>query len=537
MNDILKILNLSIQLKHSNQKPIKIINNINFSLKKNNVLALVGENGSGKSTIALSILRLLPECFSIKNNSMIIFDKEDLLKVSEERIREIRKRKISIIFQESSLSLNPIQTIEKQIGEIFILNETPYTRNQKKIIIEKVRNNVIKMLELVGFKNAENKLNNYPFQLSGGQCQRVMIAMALARNPDLLIADEPTSSLDSINQLEILNLLKSLQRKFSMSLLLISHNLKLVNNVADHIAIIKNGKILEYSQADIINKCQKKNPYTKRLISYTYHDKKVFSHDSILDKKVFFCKNLNISFYNQSFFNKKATFLLKNISFSLSSRETLGIVGESGSGKTSIAYALLKLLPSSGEIWFKGIPIHLLKEKEFRSIRNKLQIIFQDPISSLNSRLSVAQIISEGLRVHYNLSRREIEFKVNSIIKEVGLNPLYKDCYPYEFSGGQCQRIAIARSLILKPEVLILDEPTASLDKISQFKLINLLLKLQKKYDLSYIFISHNLDLIRAIAHKILVINDGSIIEYGDTEKVFKFPTNPYTRKLIESSL
>tara|TARA_B100001564_G_C20598337_1_gene651395 strand:- start:41 stop:1339 length:1299 start_codon:yes stop_codon:yes gene_type:complete len=430
-----------------------------------------------------------------------------------------------MIFQEPMTSLNPLHTIEKQISECFGIN---LKSNKLKCI---------NLLKEVGIDDPEKRLSHYPHQLSGGQRQRVMIAMAIANNPDLLIADEPTTALDVTIQKQILDLLDNLRKKYKMSLLLITHDLGIVRKIADRVCVMEKGKIVEQNKTSkVFSKPQ--HIYTKKLINSEPREKKI---KNIKSEIILSVKNLSVFYKNSSrvFFRRKDDDFqaVKNLNFDIAKGETLGIVGESGSGKSSVAQALIKLISSDGNFFFKKKDISNLSEKNFRSYRKNIQIIFQDPFASLSPRLTIQDIVSEGLQVHYKeKTKKEMINLTKQIINDVGLDSSMLSRYPHEFSGGQRQRIAIARALILNPELIILDEPTSALDMTVQSQIVDLLLKLQEKNRLTYIFISHDLKIVKALSDKIMVMKSGKIIEFNEKKKIFSNPKNEYTKRLLNSA-
>ena len=449
--------------------------------------------------------------------------------MNDRDLSNFRGKKISMIFQEPMTSLNPLHTIRKQIIECLNINNILKDKDYEKKCLE--------LLALVGIDNAENRLDDYPHQLSGGQRQRVMIAMAIANKPDLLIADEPTTALDVTIQKQILELLGNLRKKIGMSLLIISHDLNVVKKISDYVCVMKKGQIVEKGLTKkVFNK--PKNPYTKKLINSFPKNKKIKINRN---KYILAVKNLNIFYKVKSnfFFSSKTNFqAVKDMNFSLRKGETLGIVGESGSGKSSLAQAILKLIDYDGDVFFKNKKISQLKNQFFRPLRKNIQIIFQDPFASLSPRMTIQEIIGEGLEVHSILDKdSKRESLIKEILKDVGLDTNMLNRYPHEFSGGQRQRIAIARALILRPELVILDEPTSALDMTVQSQIIELLLLLQNKHKLTYIFISHDLRVIRAISDKIMVMKNGKVVEFNSTKEIFKNPKNNYTINLLESAL
>ena len=485
MENILSVKNLSIGFQSQNHKS-EVVHSISFNIPKGKTVALVGESGSGKTISALSILKLLPYPNAYHSSGEIIYKDKNLLKISNKEIQKIRGNKITTIFQEPMSSLNPLHTIKKQINEIII------THNN--ISISEASKKTSKLLQSVGLDNISNRLKSYSYELSGGQRQRVMIAMSIANNPDLLIADEPTTALDVTIQIQILKLLKKLQKDLNMAILFISHDLAVVKNFADYICIMKNGKIIENNTKDEIFN-NPVNNYTKELIETKNIKKKI---NSLIKNKILEVKNLKVWYPIKRGLLRRTVDHVKAvnyINFVLFENQTLGIVGESGSGKTSLVQALLKLIPAEGNIVYKNKNISNINKKDFKYLRKDIQIIFQDPFGSLSPRMTVEEIIREGLDVHYNkLTKKEKKNKLINILREVGLDyNLVFNRFPHEFSGGQRQRIAIARALILNPKLLILDEPTSALDVTIQNQIIKLLNRLQNKYEISYIFISHNM--------------------------------------------
>ena len=525
MEKIIIIKNLNIAFNHNKE----VIKNINLEIFKGKTTAIVGESGSGKTISALSILKLIPNSAKITAGE-IFFKNKNILSLRNNEIQKIRGNKISTIFQEPMTSLNPLHTINKQIEEI-ILTHNKISRNDAK-------NKTIDLLKEVGLQDIAKRPKIYPYELSGGQRQRVMIAMSIANNPDLIIADEPTTALDVTIQMQILDLLIDLQKKFGMTLLFISHDLSVIKKMADFIYVMKDGEIIENGTRDkIFNRAEKK--YTKELI-LSQSKKKIYFNKSA--NVVLEVKNLDVWYPIKKGLLKKTIDHVKainKISFNLKEGESLGIVGESGSGKTSLILAILKLIKSKGKIFINNKNINLYSNTEILKLRKEIQIIFQDPFSSLSPRMNVEEIISEGLNIHYTkLSENEKKSKLKDVLNKVGLN--YFDCiekFPHEFSGGQRQRIAIARALILEPKILILDEPTSALDITIQNQIIDLLNELQQKLFLSYIFISHDMKVIQSVADRIIVLKNGFVVEENNTAEIFKSPKSNYTHNLIKSVL
>ena len=523
MNKVIEIKDLSVSFTQ-NKEVVKAVQKSNFFIKKGECFSIVGESGSGKSVTAMSMMKLLKKSNNTLISGFIKFEEENLLTLSEKKLAKIRGKGISMIFQEPMTSLNPLHTIKKQIGEcLFDLN--------------KKEERIVELLKEVGIENAEERLNHFPHQLSGGQRQRVMIAMAIANNPKLLIADEPTTALDVTIQKQILDLLDSLRKKFQMSLLLITHDLSIVKNISDRVCVMKNGQIVEQGKTKSLFK-KPKHPYTLKLINSSPNEKKFKSKNS---KIILSTKNLNIRYQlnSNSFFNRKNKFFhaVKNLNIQLAKGNTLGVVGESGSGKSSLALAILKLIKSEGDIFYKNFNISKLSDTSFRNFRKNIQIIFQDPFASLSPRLTIERIIGEGLEVHKKgLKKNEVSNLILEILEKVGLEKSMLNRYPHEFSGGQRQRIAIARALILEPEIIILDEPTSALDMTVQKQIVDLLLELQKNLTLTYIFISHDLKIVKALSDQVVVMQHGEIIEEGSVKEIFSKPKESYTKKLIQSA-
>ncbi|MBE6445239.1 MAG: ABC transporter ATP-binding protein [Alphaproteobacteria bacterium] len=513
----MEILNISnLDVCFDKNCPVK---NVNLTLKKGEILGIVGESGSGKTLTALSIMGLLPypKAQHSKKSSIKYHDIELL---NNPNINNIRGNRIGIVFQEPMSSLNPLHKIGKQIAETLITH--------RKISTSQAQAETIDLLKLCGIKNATQKINAYPHELSGGQRQRVMIAMAIANKPDILIADEPTTALDVTVQEQIIELLLDLRQKLDMSIIFISHDLRLINRIADSVAIMKDGKIIEQGKChQIFN--QPQHNYTKTLIE---------SHNILIkkdktSKTLVSLSNIEVKFPQQkNFFGHVSDYLkaVDNVSIDIMEGQTIGIIGESGSGKTTLGQALCKLIPFKGGILTSGeIP---------QNWHKFVQIVFQDPYNSLNPRMNIEEIVGEGLLVHFpNLSAQERRKRIIDVLKEVGLSPNIANRYPHEFSGGQRQRIAIARALIVEPSLIVLDEPTSALDVTIQAQILKLLNNIQEKKGISYLFISHNMQAIKAISHQIAVMKDGRIIEIGSAEQVFNNPKHSYTQQLIKASL
>lgn len=526
---LLSVKDLSVSFNTQNGL-LKIIDGVSFDIFPGENLAIVGESGSGKSVTALSLLRLHDEAHTIYSDGQINFQGSDLLSLSEPQIQAVRGKKISMIFQEPMTSLNPVFTVGQQIEEVLTLHQ-----NMDKI---QRQQRIIELLNRVGIQQPEQKVKVFPHTLSGGQRQRVMIAMALACDPDLLIADEPTTALDVTIQQQILDLLSEIQKDTGMSVLLITHDLNLVRKFANRVSVMHQGKIVECNTTENLFQ-QPQHKYTKFLLD-SQPDKKIANMEAS-DEVVLSTENLRCYFpVYRGFFKRKVDEIkaVDDVTLSLRSGETLGIVGESGSGKTTLGLAMFRLLASQGEIRFKGEDVTQFNEKRMRPLRRHFQIVFQDPFSSLSPRMTVQQIIEEGLILHFpELSTEQRLYRVIDILQEVGLeeNVLWR--YPHEFSGGQRQRIAIARTAVLEPDVILLDEPTSALDVSVQKQVLALLAHLQKKMRLSYLFISHDLRVVRAMSHRVIVMRQGRVVEYGDVDEVFDNPQQEYTRELASASL
>ncbi|BAP44719.1 ABC transporter ATP-binding protein [Pseudomonas sp. LJDD11] len=500
--------------------------NLSLDIRPGECLALVGESGSGKSVTAHSILQLLPQADTQCSGS-IRYRGQQLLGADAKTLRQLRGNRIAMIFQEPMTSLNPLHTVAKQIGETLLLHRGISGREAQQRIVE--------LLELVGIREPQKRLKAYPHELSGGQRQRVMIAMALACEPELLIADEPTTALDVTVQRKILLLLKDLQQRLNMSLLLISHDLNLVHSVAQRVCVMQAGQIVEHNECQSLFK-QPQHPYSRLLLDAEPAGLPVTrpAREPLLE-----VENLRVWFsLAGGWFGRHKEYLkaVDDISLSVERGKTLGIVGESGSGKSTLGQAILRLLDSSGTIRFRGQALDGMSHKQMRPWRKQMQVVFQDPYGSLSPRLSVAQIIAEGLQAHTQLDPEQCDQQVIRALQEVGIDPASRHRYPHEFSGGQRQRIAIARALVLKPAFILLDEPTSALDRTVQKQVVSLLRDLQEKHDLTYLFISHDLSVVRALAHDVLVLKDGRVVEYGSSETLFNAPQHPYTRELLAAA-
>lgn len=524
---LISIENLSVAFT-SEKEEIMAVREVSFDIHPGQTLALVGESGSGKSVTAHSILRLLPYPMARHPTGQIRYKGEDLLTADLKRLRQVRGNRISMIFQEPMSSLNPLHTVERQINEVLSLH--------KGLGKAEARARTLELLDLVGIPEPAKRLSAYPHELSGGQRQRVMIAMALANEPELLIADEPTTALDVTVQLKILELLKSLQEKLGMALLLISHDLNLVRRIAHRVCVMYQGRVVEENDcAELFANPQ--HEYTRQLLAADPTGDPVVADSAA--PMVMRAEKLRVWFpIKQGVFKRTVDHIkaVTDASFTLQGGQTLGIVGESGSGKTTLGMALLRLVESQGLIECNGQRMDGLSQEAVRPMRRQFQVVFQDPFGSLSPRMSVAQIISEGLEIHRIGTVQEREEMVIQVLQEVGLDPQSRHRYPHEFSGGQRQRIAIARALVLKPSLILLDEPTSALDRTVQSQVVELLRELQRKHNLSYLFISHDLAVVRTLSHQLMVIRQGEIVEQGPAREIFASPQHDYTRQLLEAA-
>ncbi|WP_353186018.1 ABC transporter ATP-binding protein [Bosea sp. (in: a-proteobacteria)] len=526
---LLSVEDLSVAFRQGGQETLAV-DHVSFAIDKGETVAIVGESGSGKSVSALSILKLLNYPAAHHPSGKVLFKGQDLIAADEEAMRKVRGNDITMVFQEPMTSLNPLHTIQKQIGEILELH--------KGLRGDKARARTLELLGLVGIRDAASRLDAYPHQLSGGHRQRVMIAMALANEPDLLIADEPTTALDVTVQAQILKLLKELQGRLGMAMLFITHDLGIVRRIADRVVVMLKGKVVEEGPvADIFADPQ--HPYTKRLLAA---EPKGRPEPVPADAATLLeAGPMKIWFPIKSGFLRRVTGHVKavdGISVKVRAGETLGVVGESGSGKTTLGLAILRLISSEGPIVFLGDRIDGLSSQQVRPKRKDLQVVFQDPYGSLSPRMSVAEIVAEGLGVQQKglsyAARREI---VAQALADVGLDPAAMDRYPHEFSGGQRQRIAIARAMALDPKFVVLDEPTSALDMSVQAQIVDLLRGLQAKRKLGYLFISHDLKVVRALSHRLVVMQNGKVVEEGPAEEVFARPREAYTQALLAAAL
>jgi microcin C transport system ATP-binding protein len=511
------------------KREILAVDHVSFDIAKGETVALVGESGSGKSVTALSVMKLLPYPAAHHPSGSVSFQGRELLTMPEKEIRKVRGNDITIIFQEPMTSLNPLHTIEKQIAEILSLHQG--------LTGKAARVRIVELLTQVGIPDPASRLASYPHQLSGGQRQRVMIAMALANEPDLLIADEPTTALDVTVQAQILKLLKDTQTRLGMSMLFITHDLGIVRKLADRVCVMQNGKIVEHGAVERVFTAPER-PYTKALLAA---EPKPDPAPPRPDAPVVIStKDLKVWFPIKRGVLRKVVGHIKavdGISMELRKGETLGVVGESGSGKTTLGLAILRLISSDGPVVFMGDQIQGLKFKQMRPYRRDMQIVFQDPYGSLSPRMSVSDIIEEGLWVHHpNMPPEERESQVMAALNDVGLDTTTRFRYPHEFSGGQRQRIALARALVLGPTFIVLDEPTSALDMLIQSQMVDLLRDLQKKRDLTYMFISHDLRVVAALASRLLVLRNGKMVEEGAASDLFKNPKSGYTRALFAAA-
>ncbi|MBE1292286.1 MAG: dipeptide ABC transporter ATP-binding protein [Rhodobacteraceae bacterium] len=522
---VLEVKGLRVAFRQDGER-VEAVKGVSFTVDRGETVALVGESGSGKSVTALSTVSLLPGSAEVSGS--VIYDGQEMVAAPDKLLRKVRGNDISFIFQEPMTSLNPLHTIEKQLGESLALHQG--------VTGDKARARVLELLQKVGLRDAEQRLSSYPHQLSGGQRQRVMIAMALANKPDILIADEPTTALDVTIQAQILQLLAELKASEGMGLLFITHDLGVVRRIADKVCVMKDGEIVEAGPvSEIFDNPQ--HPYTQLLLSAQPSGVPEPVDDSA--EEMVSTENLRVWFPIQQGLLKRTVGHVKAVndsSLSVRAGETLGIVGESGSGKTTLALAIMRLISSDGKITFDGHDVRQWSTKELRALRKDMQIVFQDPFGSLSPRMTCEQIISEGLGVHGNPDGRDTRTLVGEVMTEVGLDPAAMDRYPHEFSGGQRQRIAIARAMILRPKLVVLDEPTSALDMTVQVQIVELLRDLQKKYGLSYLFISHDLHVVRAMSHKIMVMKTGDVVEAGASEDLFENPQTDYTRELLAAA-
>ena len=525
---LLEVKDLSVEFTAGDTRTLAV-DQISFDIKKGETVALVGESGSGKSVTALSVMQLLPYPAASHPSGSISFQGDELMNAKPATLRRVRGNMISIIFQEPMTSLNPLHTIERQVGEILTLHRG-LSGNAARI-------RVLELLNKVGIQNPEQRLASYPHQLSGGQRQRVMIAMALANEPDLLIADEPTTALDVTIQAQILKLLKELQDELGMAMLLITHDLNIVRHMAKQVCVMTGGKIVEAGNTpQVFNK--PKHTYTKHLLAA--EPKGTPPQANLKAPVVLETEHLRVWFPIKRGLLRRTVDHIKavdDISLRLREGQTLGIVGESGSGKTTLGLALLRLISSRGPIAYLGKSIDGYNNADMRPLRKEMQIVFQDPYGSLSPRLSVGQIVEEGLLVlGKDLSAEQRRELVEHALEEVGIDPNVLDRYPHEFSGGQRQRIAIARAMVLEPKFVMLDEPTSALDMSVQAQIVDLLRDLQIRHNLAYLFISHDLKVVRALANEVIVLRNGKVVEQGVSKSVFDKPKTAYTKALMAAA-
>jgi len=512
----------------ADEQAVQAVRGVSFDINRGETLALVGESGSGKSVTALSVLQLLPYPSASHPTGSIRFQGQELVGASTRELLQVRGNRISMIFQEPMTSLNPLHTIERQVNEVLILH--------KGLSREAARKRTLELLDQVGIPEAAKRLDAYPHQLSGGQRQRVMIAMALANEPDLLIADEPTTALDVTIQAQILKLLKSLQARYGMALLFITHDLGIVRKMADRVCVMTKGRIVEHGPvAQVFDHPQ--HSYTQHLLSAEPKGRPADVDPAA--PEILRLDDLKVHFPIKRGVLRRTVGHVKavdGVSIALREGHTIGLVGESGSGKTTLGLALLRLERSEGGIRFDGQDLQALSQRDLRPLRRQMQIVFQDPFSSLSPRMSVGEIIGEGLEVHRIGTREERQEMIVRALGEVGLDAAARDRYPHEFSGGQRQRIAIARALVLKPRLIVLDEPTSALDMSVQAQIVDLLRDLQARYKLAYLFISHDLKVVRALADEVVVLRHGKVVERGSATQVFQAPQTPYTQALIAAA-
>ena len=526
--EVLAIKNLMVGFK-LRKEVFTAVDNISFKIRRNETRALVGESGSGKSVTALSILQLLPKLRTIySQDSSILVNGEETIGLNNSALRKIRGNKVSIIFQEPMTSLNPFHKVGNQITESVM--------SHKKISKHDARSRARELMQLVEIPDLERRFDAFPHELSGGQRQRIMIAMALINEPDLLIADEPTTALDVTIQAQILDLMNRIKEQLGMAILFITHDLGLVEKFSDTVSVMKDGKIVEQGNTKEIFS-NPENDYTKKLLNSEPQPKEDITCD---DENILQIRNLDV-FYkipSKTLFGSNLFHAVKGVTMDIPRKSTIGVVGESGSGKSTLGKAIINLVDYEGDIIFENRLLRDMSKSELQKVKSDIQIIFQDPYGSLSPRMTIGEIIGEGLDVHkQELTKVQKDAMIKDVMNDVGLDPDLMFKYPHEFSGGQRQRIAIARALILKPRFIILDEPTSALDRSIQIQVIDVLKQLQLKYELTYLFISHDLKVIRSMCDKIFVMSKGSMVEYGNAKEVFNNPKENYTRKLLDASL
>ena len=520
---------LEVRDLHVNFGDVRAVRGVSFDIEPGETVALVGESGSGKSVTALSVLQLLPYPLARHPKGSVLVNGEEMIGADRARLLDVRGGMVSMIFQEPMTSLNPLHNIAKQVGESLVVH--------KHLSRAEARERTLELLQRVGLQEAESRLGAYPHELSGGQRQRVMIAMALANEPKLLIADEPTTALDVTIQAQILRLLKELQRELGMAMLLITHDLGIVRNMADRVCVMTEGEIVETGPAERV--------FTAPTHRYTQHllaaePKGAPARDNAAAPVVASADNLTVKYaLGKSWLGGGRYFTaVKNVAVTVRAGQTVGVVGESGSGKTTLGLAMLRLLSAEGDLRFDGQDISATKKRELVGLRKNMQIVFQDPYGSLSPRMTAQQIIEEGLRVHHpEVTKEERRVQVRDVMAEVGLDPDHLERYPHEFSGGQRQRISIARAMVLKPRFVVLDEPTSALDMSVQAQIVDLLRDLQEAHNLGYLFVSHDLKVVRALANWLIVMRDGEIVEQGPADEVFDRPRDLYSRALFAAAL
>jgi len=525
---LLDVRDLAVSFR-SEGRIVEAVRGISFSVRRGETVSLVGESGSGKTAAAMSIMQLLPYPIAFHPSGSILLGGQEMVGADTRTLERIRGARIALIPQEPLTALNPLHTIDRQIIEAIQLHDPATSRRQ-------ACERTIDLLKLVGLRDAENRLKSYPHQLSGGQRQRVMIAMALANEPDLLIADEPTTALDVTVQAQVLDLLQALRARLGMAMLLITHDLGVVRKMTDRVCVMTEGRIVECGAVEeVFDRPQ--HPYTRKLLAAEPKGRPVRAEGD--GPPLVKADALKVHFPIKGWFGRPRAWVkaVDGVSIAIPRGQTLGVVGESGSGKSTMGLALLRLIGSEGDICFEEQPIADMNFKRMRKLRNRMQIVFQDPFASLSPRLTVCQIVEEGLtQFRPDLSYDERRAAVRQVLDEVGLRDDVLDRYPHEFSGGQRQRIAIARAIILKPDFIVLDEPTSALDMSVQAEIVDLLRELQVRHGLTYLFISHDLKVVRALAHDLLVLKDGVVVEHGPADEIFNAPRSDYTRALISAA-
>ena len=525
MTAILEVKGLRVSFRQDG-KETEAVKGVSFEVGRGETVALVGESGSGKSVSALSTVSLLGDSATVKGS--VLYNGEEMVGADEKHLMKLRGNDISFIFQEPMTSLNPLHTIEKQLSESLALHQG--------LVGQAARGRILELLIKVGIRDPETRLGAYPHELSGGQRQRVMIAMALANKPEILIADEPTTALDVTIQAQILELLAELKESEGMGLLFITHDLAIVRRIADRVCVMKDGEIVESGPAEEIF-ANPQHPYTQKLLAAEPSGQPAAVPEGA--EELVRTSDLKVWFPIQKGLLKRTVGHVKAVnptSISVRAGETLGIVGESGSGKTTLALAIMRLIASEGEVRFRGDDLRQWSTRDLRRLRKDMQIVFQDPFGSLSPRMTCAQIISEGLAIHKVDQHRNTRELVAEVMVEVGLDPAAMDRYPHEFSGGQRQRIAIARAMVLRPRLVVLDEPTSALDMTVQVQIVDLLRDLQTRYGLAYLFISHDLNVVRAMSHKMIVMKQGDVVEAGQADALFDNPQEEYTRQLLAAT-